>query len=238
MLLEGDFTLLFQDQEAYLERHGLRPIPEEARRTVQQTLQASVLWTSFQPNGTTTAWSLLLTDRQWRIFAAADAGSEECVIRWSPFEAEHRKMEMLFNCQSQKPREKLHSSVFEPSVSSYPALVREFFEQSQQAEGTLFSSPHTGEAQLLVALADQDTEWWQHLLSLPPEQLVPAEEFGTKRPIGKPQRWVYRCGCDPARLREAVLAAARGNLTAVFGNELTVEIECPRCGREHPLRRP
>ena len=63
-------------------------------------------------------------------------------------------------------------------------------------------------------------------------------EFGERRPIGGPQPWRYDCGCDPDTLREALLAAVRGEVFQLFGNEAVVDVECPRCGREHQLRRP
>jgi hypothetical protein len=238
MLIQADFGPLLQARSEYLERHGLAHPPIEASRMLRRTLQAHTLWSTFMPNGTTTAWSLLLADREWRMFFAADSGEERCVARWSPFEAEHKGSRMLFDCQSQRPHQLLQRSVFEPTVSEIEPLIDEFFQHSQQTQGRMFWEQDGNVAQMLVALADWDSDWYERLCKIPQGELTSEEEWGELRRIGPAQRWKYECGCDPERLRQAILAAARENVSAVFGNEASVDIECPRCGREHSLRRP
>ena len=239
LLLEGDFAALFAAQARTHERYELRVPSPEAAPMFQRLLQAATLWTTSLPNDSVAAWTILLPQKEWRFFFGASASESRVIARWSPTEAEHRALAPRFDCQTLRRGKRPHQSVFEPESSEPRAIIREFLQRSQQTDGRLFWDENSGRAQLLMWLADGDREWFQRIDGATPDgALVEESEFGEKRPILAPQPWRYGCGCDPDRVREALLAAANGKVPALFGAEAEIEVECPRCGRVHRLRRP
>lgn len=238
MLMEADFGDLFAAQRQWLSSYRLNVPPEEALPTVQQVLAAIVLWGTFLPNGTTTAWSLLLPRRQWRLFVAADSGEVRCISRWSPFEHEHRHHEPLMDCQTRRRGEPVTRSVFEPEEEDAVGIVRQFFRQSQQTPGRLFFDADAQRGQMLVALADKDEAWFASLEARDRADLLRHEELGHMARIGDAQPWLFDCGCTAERVRQAILGAVGIDPDTLFGEDHEVEVECPRCGREYVIERP
>ena len=153
-----------------------------------------------------------MPSQEWRLFFSADSGTGTCVARWSPYEEWHHQLPGTFDSQVSRPRSPIQRSVFEPKGSAMLALVDEFFAHSEQTAGQLHCLGDSSEAQMLVALADKDLEWFAGLQDLPRDQRIPTERLGSMKAFGPPQRWTFRCGCDSRRLREATLAAAGGDV--------------------------
>jgi hypothetical protein len=238
LLMELYGRPLFDGFDAWVRANDL-PRPEGAALELLHGLLSAVCtWVTFQPNDSMAAWTLALPVQRWRIFVAADASERTCIARWSPYGASGGPDHPLFDAQLRRRGAPVQQSTIDPSGSTAMGLIAEFFARSHQNPGKFFYDPREEIAQMLVAVADHDLAWLRALDGIPEGELIPESHLPPRHPIHQPQFLQYQCGCTSERIRKVVLSAAGGNVSAVFGNEAEVEVECPRCGRSVALRRP
>lgn len=109
--------------------------------------------------------------------------------------------------------------------------VEQYYAMSEQRPAKLFD---LGECRFVMAHAhpDYDEGWFTHLKADSVREIAAREELGRieTRAFG------WHCGCEErSRLLRALLPTFLKQPAELFGEELTLELACPRCAGRHTI---
>lgn len=112
------------------------------------------------------------------------------------------------------------------------AAVEKFYAQSEQ-RGARYFELEEEEFVMMTEHPDCDWTWFRGLTTDTLRTLDTAE---TLVPM---ERRIYRwhCGCNQERMMEVLAPTMKKEPGALFGDEPTLEIRCPRCGARHTVTR-
>jgi molecular chaperone Hsp33 len=112
------------------------------------------------------------------------------------------------------------------------AAAEKFYAQSEQRIARYFQIAEE-EFAMVTELPDCDLAW---LHALTPEQV---RTIDTNETLGPMERRVYRwhCGCNQQRMMEVLAPTMKQDPHELFGEDLKLEIRCPRCGARHAITR-
>ena len=175
-------------------------------------------------------WSLALPDGRGCFVGVEPEGMMVIHPKANP---EHHAQAVV---QRQKPQAALTQSYFSPKSADPLRVVEHYFDQVQQT-ATRLAENETGRIALITALPNGSLG---SLSALADEALV-AElsllaERGGLQELGEVLLF-YECRCDDAMILDMLASLPEAQRKEVWGEERTLSIECPRCGRLYTVER-
>lgn len=230
LLAWADFGPLYVDYYLHQADHGLR-YPQTADLLLKDALAALVLHAAGRPWNHTFAWTIHLESPRLNLFVCAD--NELGHITGQAFLEDVKAMgENMFFAELVAGHQPVQRSVVSfPEADIFRAVVA-FYHQSEQRLARLFRLGDEDFA-LLSAQPDCDVAW---LSQLTEEKVSRLKESETLRLLEK-RTYRWNCGCTQDRMCEILVPAMRADPEALFGEEASLRITCPRCGARHTITR-
>jgi molecular chaperone Hsp33 len=230
LLARADFGPLYVDYYLHLADHGIRT-PETPDQLFKDLLAAQVLHAAGRPWNQTIAWTLHLQQPLLNLFATTD--NELGQVVGQVFLEDVKDLpENIFYADVVAGRAPTQRSVVSFSGADIFRAVEHFYRQSEQRPGRLFRLGDEDFA-LLSAQPDCDTAWLENLR---PQELAKLETQESLSLLEK-RHYRWHCGCSQERMCAILAPAMRADPEALFGDEASVRITCPRCGARHIITR-
>lgn len=231
MLVRGDLSPLFVDYYLHVADQKLKIEPAHAR-LFKDLLAAFALHCAQRPLFEHVAWTIGLQDPRLNLFVTGD--NEDCTVAGRVFTENVRVAERNVFYSDQLPRrgaEKRRSVVNFDGADIFRA-VETYYAQSEQRTARYFDLGEDRYA-LLVSHPDCD-EAWLRAVDLEGVKRIDATDK-VARIDRRPYRW--ECGCTQQKIMGALAPAARDDLGALFHDDESIHVQCPRCAAGHVITR-
>ncbi len=231
LITRGDLSPLFVDYYLHLADNQLKPAPEHDR-LFKQALAAFALHCASRPRYEHLAWTISLQEPRLNLFLAGD--NEDCTVTGRIFTENVREAEKNVFYSDLMPRrgaEKRRSVVNFDGTDLFRA-VEQYYDTSEQRPARYFD---LGEDQfaMLVSHPDCDEAWLRQV------DLAGVKSLSQDETVSRIERRAYRwaCGCTQQKIMGALAPAARAGIDAVFGEQESIHVQCPRCAAAHLITR-
>jgi molecular chaperone Hsp33 len=230
LAIDAELSPLFVDYYLHLNDIHLRPDPE-IDRMEKDLLAALLLYACSRPWNEQFAWTLNIADPSVNLFAAVD--NDPGHVIGTVFQEGVRETERSqFFAESVRGNEERHRSVVEFDSVSILRACETLFMQSEQRHVRLFEFKEERYL-MLGAQPDCEIDWLKQLRPDEAEEVLETEECS----LLEERRYVWSCGCGHDRLVQLTAAATRSDPSEIFGEDHTVAVTCPRCGRRYRITR-
>lgn len=230
LIAEGDPRPLHRELEFHLLSIGVKHDPLTTQ-LLSDGLGAMALYMLARPRFATFGWTVSLREPPLALFFTGSL-TERRVIARAFLENVTATPRNLFYAQTSRPFSPLQCSTVEVDGIDIFAMVEKYSRQSDQQPARYFHEDD-GRAAILLELPDADRTWFADVEG--PELFALADSRSLKR-IAETEI-LLRCGCDTAKIARVIADANGGQLDALFENDEALEVECPRCGTQHQIRR-
>lgn len=230
LVAQADFGPLFVDYYLHLNDHGIKVAPEHDA-LFKRALAGFVLHCASRPWNEMTAWTINFQQPLVNLFLTGD--NENGAVTGRVFDENVKELpENLFFADVIRGRgEKRRSSVSFAGSDPLTA-VEEFYVRSEQRGARYFQLAEETFA-LVAEHPDCDLAWFRALTTEDVARLAETETVNLmERRI---QRW--HCGCNQRRMLQVLSPVFRSDGDALFGDQATLEIRCPRCSARHLVTR-
>lgn len=230
LVAQADFGPLFVDYYLHLNDHGIKVAPEHDA-LFKRALAGFVLHCASRPWNEMTAWTINFQQPLVNLFLTGD--NENGAVTGRVFDENVKELpENLFFADVIRGRgEKRRSSVSFAGSDPLTA-VEEFYVRSEQRGARYFQLAEETFA-LVAEHPDCDLAWFRALTTADVARLAETETVNLmERRI---QRW--HCGCNQRRMLQVLSPVFRSDGDALFGDQATLEIRCPRCSARHLVTR-
>jgi hypothetical protein len=226
----GVFTPLFDDFLAHSRRWVGEP-DGLVMTMMRQGLAAAALYLTCRPNDEQTAWTFNFPEPPLNLFVTADAGRGTVVGRYFDRDVHATEHNRLF-VQTVRRIGEPYLSAIEVHGFDLLLILEAYYEQSEQATARFFEYDGD-EFVMLMALPGIDEPWLRGLSMGQARELLsaPGMRLIEKRPVA------FGCTCDDARILEIMRGMFSDRPEELFGDEVKVEVNCPRCGRAYQIAR-
>lgn len=231
LLVRGDLSPLFVDHYLHLADHRLKPDPAAAG-LLRQALAAFALHCASRPRNEHLAWTLGLQDPRVNLFVVGD--NEDCTLTGRVFtenvrEAEHNVF--YADLMPGRGAEKRRSVVNFAGTDLFRA-VETYYATSEQRLARLFDLGDDHFA-LLISHPDCDEAWLRGV------DLAAVKSLPETETLARIERRAYRweCGCTQQKIMAALAPVAREDPAALFHDDESIHVQCPRCAAGHIITR-
>ena len=225
LVARGDFSELFVEYYLHL-ADTEQQFTSELDEAFKETLVALALYSAGRPWAERIAWTLHQDLQARNFFAAADNTAGTITGTLFTEDVRRKGQDLLFSdvVAGTKP---LRRSVVEVAGNPWQA-AESLFRQSDQRIGRYFCH-HDEDYVLISAQPDCDEAWLESLDAPAIARLDTTEELSLleKRPF----RWF--CGCSRERMQQMLRPAFLQDPSALFGEENSLRMRCPRCGKRY-----
>lgn len=230
LVVLGESQPLLDGLWAYHDHYGLpRPSPAE-ERGLRSMLGACGTAALSLAERESWGWSIALPDGNGYFVGAEPEGM--MVIR----RKENPQRNAQAVVQRQKPEEGITQSYFAPKSADPLRVVEHYFDQVLQT-ATRLAQDETGRIALITALPNGSLD---SLSALSDEGLVAELSLlalrGGLQELGEVLLF-YECRCDDAMILDMLASLPEAQRKEVWGEERSLSIECPRCGRLYTIER-
>jgi molecular chaperone Hsp33 len=231
LLAQADFGPLFVDYFLHQADHRLKPEPAQDA-LLRQALVAFTLHSAARPRNEHLAWTLGLQDPRLNLFLAGD--NEDCTVTGRLFTENVREAaDNVFFSEVMPGRgaEKRRSVVNFAGADIFRA-AETFYATSEQRPARFFDLGDDRHA-MLLSLPDCDEAWLRGV------DLAGVKSMAGTETLTRIERRLYRwsCGCNQRKILAALAPVARGDLAGLFGDEETIQVQCPRCAAAYVITR-
>lgn len=230
LLTEVEATPLFVDYYLHRRDHRLE-YAEPLDALFKDLLAAFVLHSVSRPRNEVLGWTIRYPEPLSSFFFVGD--SEFGVATGRVFTENVRAgAPGDFYQELKRPGKPLHRSMVDFEGDSAKEAVERFYAQSEQRPGRFF--PLGGDRYaLLTAHPDFDEEWFAQVDLAQLQAIHETEEIN--RLETRVVRWA--CGCSHEKMLEVLLPVMKNDPEGLFGEEETIEINCPRCAARYRITR-
>ncbi|MCH8473873.1 MAG: Hsp33 family molecular chaperone HslO [Opitutales bacterium] len=221
---------LFSALHSHRRRYQWDPSPE-ANELFQRFLAIFTLHAAARPKRQVLAWTIHLQNPLLNLFLAADTDEDSVTGRFFRENVKAIPENRFYQEVSIRGGE-VARSICSFHGSDPIVAAENYYAQSEQRPARFFQ---TGENsfRLLLAHPDCDVRW---LRSLQQKDLPHLDEeetvvFMERRPA------FWHCGCAEKNLTKILAPAFAEDPEALFAEEETLEMVCPRCAARHTIRR-
>lgn len=230
LLARADFSNLYLEYYLQLADTGQRFDPAIDQK-FKETIAALCLHASSRPWNEIIAWTLHYENPACNIFVTADNTAGNTVGTLFTENVQKKGTNLFFSDVISGDQPSRRSVVEMPDETPFETATR-FYQHSEQRLVRYFA--FTDEDYVLVsAEPDCDLEWLAALTEADIRNLDKTEVLALleKRPF----QW--KCGCSQEKMENLLLPTMSKDPDALFGNEETLTMRCPRCGTRHTLTR-
>ncbi len=230
LLAQADLGPLFVDYYLHLADHSIRPEPRHDR-LFKEALAAFVLHCASRPRNEIIAWTLNFQDPLLNVFLVAD--NDEGTVAGRIFtenvkEGDHN----LFFSETVRGNQPLRRSAVNFHGSDPFQAVEAYYAQSEQRPARYFQIKNE-EFAMLTAHPDYDKNWFQ---TIDPDGMRAINENETVNIIER-RHYRWQCGCNQQRILQILAAPMKENPEELFGSEISIRVECPRCAARYLVTR-
>ncbi len=230
LVARAEFSELYAGLYLHQMDCGVRLEPAHDQ-LMRDALAAITLHCAARPHKETAAWTVNFQESLANIFVAGD-NRLGTVVGNAFTENVKKAATNLFYAdvvaEDQPPRR----SVIEFSGGDFLAAVETFYCQSEQRPARIFR--HDEEDLVLVASQpDCDLDWLQGLDATAVRRLDQDNELS----LLEQRRYRFECGCNQDRMLAMLAPVMRQQAEALFQDEETIRVQCPRCGVRYAITR-
>lgn len=230
LVTRGDFTPLFVDYYLGLADIGQRFSPH-LDLLLKKSIVGLCLHAAGRPHKETLAWTLHFEDPMCNIFVTAD--NQNGRVIGTIFSDNVRKEgRNLLYCDVVTPGQPRRRSVVELHTPSAFSATTQLFEQSEQRPAKLFCYMEE-DFILITGQPDCDEEWIAGLDEPAIRALDQTEELS----LLETRTFRWECGCTLEKMLQVLSAPMRSDPEALFGEEPSLRMRCPRCGKPYQISR-
>ena len=228
LVARADFSELYVDYYLFLAEHGLRFSPEQDE-LLKEAIATMALHGASRPRNELTAWTVNFQQPLMNLFVTAN--NESGSVVGNVF-SEHVKAGAtnLFCAEVMSGRGGTRRSAVDFEGSNFFRAAERFYAQSEQRPARFFTH-HDEDFVMISAQPDCDLDWLRGLT----DETVRALDEQEKLSLLETRRYEYRCGCNQERILKMLAPMARQNANAIFGDEESVTVSCPRCGSRYAV---
>ncbi len=231
LVIRGDGSLLMDGRAAYNLRYGIAPDKPEQERELGRLMTACGLAAVSLSERESWGWSV--THRQ--ITSGYFCGVEpEGMVCGSLRESAASAQGVVV--QRQKPEEELTQSHFIPEHEDVIESVTQYFAVSEQVASRLVIVEQ-GESILLRALPGGQLEEFAALSDEQISELVKQQILQEQLKQLDEVLLFYACRCDEDMILNMILNLPQAQREELWGDETSLHVDCPRCGRGYTLNR-
>lgn len=232
LIVVGSFPEVALSRQLYNDRHKIAPLEHDAYMQLTQLMGAAALAAVSLADRESWGWTLTTAGSDLGFFVGVEPEGMICG-RVSPSEPE----KITAYVQRQKGKAPMTQSLFEPEDPNPSAAVAQYFEHSVQTQ-TRIMLDEDASGILVQALPEGDLGAVRMFSdgALMAEIRRMADEEMLK-PVGEVLIF-YECRCDDEMVLNMMTSLPKADRKAVWGDERSLSIECPRCGRVYEITRP
>lgn len=229
LFVQADFSPIFTDYYLHLMDIGEKH-PESLDTPMKELLAVLTLHLTARPWAETIAWTANLRAPRVNFFATGSSTSEYITGRLFTKDVREPDRNYLYS-QTTQPGQERRTSTIEAPEGGPLEWFQHFYDQSEQRPGRAF---HLGEDRygIIAAQPDFDEEWFESLETESVKKLLTIEEHK----VLETRRFRFHCGCNVERILPT-LGAWREKPEELFGEEDTLVLQCPRCGKNYQISR-
>ncbi len=230
LLVEGDFSLLFQEYLRHAERCGT--VPDGQIRTIfLQGLAVFALHCASKPKNQVFGWTLNLREPCLNLFLGGDTELDHVVGRWFTENVETVEHNRFY--QEVAGRKKEVQRSFVPFHGHDLLMAAEtFYQQSEQRPARFFQLSDT-RFLMLSAHPDYDEEWFASRTHDSVIGLAEQEPlvFMERRPVH------WQCGCNQDKILKMLTPLFKEDPDGFMAGEESLTVHCPRCAAVYRINR-
>ena len=230
LLARADFADLYIDYYLKLADIQLRH-DSQVDQMLKDAAAALILHCASKPWNEAVAWTIHFQNPLANFFVTGN--NADGTVIGNAFQEEVKDVgKNLFFSDVVRGTDPVQRSVVEFGESTVFPAVESFYTQSEQRSARFF---HHSEEDIVMISAqpDCDLEWLAALDEAAVRKLDQTEELS----LLEQREYRWQCGCSNEKILAAIAPAARNDLGALFENDETIRIRCPRCGARHVLTR-
>jgi len=229
LMLRGQFTPIYTDYYLHLMQHGIRP-PADLDQLLKDTLAMLTLQLVARPWAETIAWTANLRAPRINVFVTGSSLTESITGR--VFTEDVREPDRnFFYAQTTLAGDEPSLSTLEIEGKDPIAWVSQYYDQSEQRPARAFRLDDENFV-LIAAQPDCDLEWLASLDNATVQAISQTEE--TTRL--ETRRFRFHCGCTVEKILP-ILSGWKNRLDDLFGDEQSINIQCPRCAATYQITR-
>jgi len=231
LVARGCFTELYVEHYLTLSDHGLR-FGEGLDAKFKEAVAAVCLYAACRPHDEVVAWTLHYEDPACNIFVTADNPAGK-VVGTIHTENVRTTGKCLLYGDVLSGNNPLRRSTIEFCEGDSPFVAAgRFYLQSEQREARYFT--HSEEDFVLVgAQPDCDLEWLKSLDEKAVRELDQKEELR----LLEIRKFHWKCGCSLEKMMGILAPVMQRDPVALFGEDASVTMRCPRCGAAYQIAR-
>lgn len=230
LLAMADFSDLYAAYYLHLKDNRIEvdAVQDEMLKTA---LAAFALHCVSQPRHQVLAWTINFQDPLLNLFLGGDTGTGDIVGRGYRENVKKGEENVLYQ-EVVKGNKPLHRSVVAFSGSDVLRAAEAYYERSEQRPAKFFHLD--GDAYAIVsAHPDYDREWFKELTEDDVRVINVTEDVNVLE-----TRYVrWRCGCNQDKILGVLEKVWLKDPEALFLNEETIEVNCPRCAGRYRVTR-
>ena len=230
LVARADFGELYVDYYLHLGQLDRRSNPAHDTM-MKEALAAHTLHCASRPRNETTAWTIHFSDPLVNVFVTGDNARGTVVGQVFTEEVKNDGRNLFISDVVRAGSQPRRSVVELRDTKIFPAVER-YYDESEQRPARLFR--HGDEDFVMVsAHPDCDMAWFD---SLNDEAIRTLDKAETLTLIEK-RFYRWECGCTTARMMDALRSVMLRDADALFGEDATIRMKCPRCGARHTITR-
>ncbi len=230
VIIRATFTELFVDYYLHLAANHVRP-PEQHDQKFKDALAAFVLHSTARPRTELIAWTLHFEQSMLNIFLTADIAEESVAGRIFADNVRQMQANYLYSDVVVGRNPTHRSMITFPDEDPFRA-AEAFYLQSEQRPARFFT---VGPEDIVMVCShpDCDTAWFD---SLTVETLRDLDKTETLALLER-RRYRWHCGCNQEKILGVLAPAMRKDPASLFGNDPSLQVNCPRCAARHVVTR-
>lgn len=229
LLVRADLTPIFTDYYLHLLDIGEKH-PENLDTPLKDLLAVLTLHLTARPWAETIAWTANLRAPRVNFFATGSSVHENITGRLFTENVREPDRNFLYSqtiVRGKEPR----TSTIEVDTNSPLQWLSHFYDQSEQRPGKAFLLQDDTYA-LVAAQPDFDEEWFESLTAEKVAKITDDEQ--TK--VLETRKFRFHCGCSLEKILPT-LSAWKDKPEELFGDDHTLSLQCPRCGKRYQVTR-
>lgn len=227
LVARADFGEMYADLVLHEVDSGISHAPVY-ENLLRDALATMTLHCAARPRTEHWAWTIHTQDPLANVFVTGDSTIGSVVGTVYSEDVKNSGKNLLYAQCLEKGGEKDRLSIVEFHGNDLLKAAETFYTQSEQRPARLFR--HGPEdIVMIVAQPDCDTDWLESLN----EDLIRRLDQDVTLSLLETRHYRFFCGCSQDRMMDVLLPVMRTNASGLFGEDATIRMRCPRCGKRH-----